>query len=309
MSFSFSIIVPYFNNSKTVDKTIKSIKNQNYENFEVIFVDDGSAQSEFDYLEKATKKIKNKQVLKIAHSGLSSARNHGIKESKNDYILFLDSDDEINENLLSKLNKFLIKNQDADVIRFFGQRINADGDITEILDFPFCKNEQGEEVMIKLFTTDSDKVLGFVWLLAIKNDFILNNDISFEEGVYHEDYLFFFKYMLLAQHFYTFDFIGYRYFQNPHGIIRRNDYELKRKKSFNMLSNSVYLIDYYKKISKNNSFKQVAEKYFSYCAYRKIKYLNKVDTKEFLNELKKNNINYRKYVGFENYGHSISKFL
>ncbi len=113
---SFSIIVPTYNSEKAIIKTIDSILKQNYEHFEVIIIDDGSN----DNTKECLKKYNNNEKVKYyfqENSGVSSARNNGISKAKNEFIMFVDLDDELLNNALNVCNE-AINLYDADLYSF-----------------------------------------------------------------------------------------------------------------------------------------------------------------------------------------------
>lgn len=103
----FSIIIPLYNKSHEIQRTLESIKHQNYRNFELIIIDDGSTD---DGAEKAKEYLDQiscdgeKIIIKKENGGVSSARNKGISEASGIYIVFLDADDILLPNHLSTLN-------------------------------------------------------------------------------------------------------------------------------------------------------------------------------------------------------------
>ncbi|PHV70159.1 glycosyl transferase family 2 [Sporanaerobium hydrogeniformans] len=110
-----SIIVPVYNASNTVEKTIQSILKQSYTHFEVIVIDDCSSDNSFEILE-ALEKIDKRIILykNEKNLGVSQTRNYGISKAKGEFIAFLDSDDEWRENKL-ELQLQYIKKQQADL--------------------------------------------------------------------------------------------------------------------------------------------------------------------------------------------------
>jgi len=90
-----SIVIPAYNRSKYIERAVKSILNQTYENFEVIIVDDHSSDNT---LEIANALVANDQRITVLrhdrNMGAQAARNSGIKAAKGSWIAFLDSDDE-----------------------------------------------------------------------------------------------------------------------------------------------------------------------------------------------------------------------
>ncbi|MDQ3392688.1 MAG: glycosyltransferase family 2 protein [Bacteroidota bacterium] len=90
-----SIIIPVFNRKDIIKETLKSIKDQSYTNWEVVFIDDGSTDGTYEYLQSLAleepRYILNKRDRQP--KGASSCRNMGIDMAKGDYVIFLDSDD------------------------------------------------------------------------------------------------------------------------------------------------------------------------------------------------------------------------
>lgn len=87
-----SIIIPYYKSERFIRKTISSIINQSYKNWEVIIIDDENSDVSF----KAISSLKDKRIKiikNINNQGVAKARNFGISKAKGDFIAFLDSDD------------------------------------------------------------------------------------------------------------------------------------------------------------------------------------------------------------------------
>ncbi len=106
-----SIIIPYYKKKIFISKTIKSILNQSYKNFEIIIVYDDTDMSELNYLKKIVKGDKRFQILiNKKNLGVSKSRNKGIKKSKGKYIAFIDSDDTWKKEKLKTQLEFMDKN-------------------------------------------------------------------------------------------------------------------------------------------------------------------------------------------------------
>ncbi len=90
-----SIIVPYYKSEKYIHKCFDSVYNQSYKNYELIIVDDEHSENAKKILNEIKKKSKKVNIFKthLPQSGVSIARNIGIKKSKGKFIAFLDSDD------------------------------------------------------------------------------------------------------------------------------------------------------------------------------------------------------------------------
>ena len=100
-----SIVVPIYNVEKYLEKCIKSIMEQTYENIEIILVDDGSIDNSSQICDYWKEKEERISVIHKKNGGLSSARNSGIDMAKGEYIFFLDSDDYISKYTIEELYK------------------------------------------------------------------------------------------------------------------------------------------------------------------------------------------------------------
>lgn len=120
----FSIIIPTYNRASIIAKTLFSLLSQEYKNFEVIIVDDGST----DNTEQVIKNIDSVNVFyhKIKNSERGFARNYGAKLAKGDYINFFDSDDLALPNHLSTAMKAITECKDPEIFHLNYIMLNAD---------------------------------------------------------------------------------------------------------------------------------------------------------------------------------------
>ena len=88
-----SVVIPTYNRAHCIEVCVQSVLTQSYENLEVIVVDDGSSDNSRDILARLAESDPRINVLHQDNSGVSSARNTGIRASQGEYIAFLDSDD------------------------------------------------------------------------------------------------------------------------------------------------------------------------------------------------------------------------
>lgn len=115
MSHLISIIIPTFNRGDYLFRAIKSVFSQSYKNYELIIVDDGSTDNTLELLAPLIKSNEIK-YYKQENSGVSSARNLGIKNSSGDLVSFLDSDDEWLPNKLQEQINFLAANPHIKIV-------------------------------------------------------------------------------------------------------------------------------------------------------------------------------------------------
>ena len=106
-----SIIITYYKKKDFIKQTLKSIFNQSYKNFEVIFVFDENDTKDIKYLKFLLIKFKRKKIIiNKKNMGVAKSRNLAIKHSKGKYLAFIDSDDIWKKNKLSKQLNFMEKN-------------------------------------------------------------------------------------------------------------------------------------------------------------------------------------------------------
>lgn len=112
-----SIIVPIYNVENYVEKCIKSIKEQSFNDFECLLVNDGSEDTSMKICNELIKNDGRFIILNKENGGLSDARNFGLKQAKGEYVCFIDSDDYVDRDLL-KLTYECAKKYDSDIVCF-----------------------------------------------------------------------------------------------------------------------------------------------------------------------------------------------
>jgi len=107
-----SIIIPYYKKKIFFEKTIKSIINQSFKNFEIILIYDDLNQNELPFVKKMLKRIKNKKIIVNKNNlGPGNSRNKGALRAKGNYIAFCDADDVWKKNKLFSQFNFMKKNR------------------------------------------------------------------------------------------------------------------------------------------------------------------------------------------------------
>ena len=98
-----SIIIPIYNAEDTLNTLVHDIRAQDYSNYQVLLIDDGSTDKSADYGKEIQDKDRRFHYIYQENSGVSIARNHGLQLAEGEYITFLDADDRIDYNYLSAL--------------------------------------------------------------------------------------------------------------------------------------------------------------------------------------------------------------
>lgn len=112
-----SVIVPVYNVEKYLDRCAESLFSQTYKNLEIIFVDDGSPDNCPSMCDAFAEKDSRVKVVHKANGGLPDARNAGMEVATGKYILFVDSDDWIEENTVEELLHVIV-NKKVDFVIF-----------------------------------------------------------------------------------------------------------------------------------------------------------------------------------------------
>lgn len=235
-----SFIVPVFNADEYLEECLFSLIYQDisHDNFEIICIDDGSTDDSIKILRKFESEYKNVIVFLQKNSGVSSARNRGIKEAKGDYVWFVDSDDFISHNILKSLE---------------GIACDSDSDRITIGSYSFMNkltpDEQKRFLQNSLVANVPYKLVMATRTLY-KRTYLLDNDIEFIEGVhYGEDGVF--NYQTLIHNPLTVDSNILGYFYRVHDASVTNiDEQIRAKKSLSG-TNAVFNVlveDYNKKV-------------------------------------------------------------
>ncbi len=110
-----SVIIPVYNSERYLTKCLDSVGRQDFKNFEVIIIDDGSTDSSIEIIKEFTNKYLNFKYIQQENMGASAARNKGIKISKGKFISFIDSDDFVDKDFLKDMYKEAL-DKECDVV-------------------------------------------------------------------------------------------------------------------------------------------------------------------------------------------------
>ncbi len=182
-----SIIIPVYNVEEYLKDCLNSVLKQRFTDYEVICINDGSTDNSLQILNEYKLKYPQIKIIDQENKGLSAARNKGIEKATGDYILFLDSDDWLVDNALEMLANAIV---DEDFIVFNGKRFIEDSGVEEA-DMGVEEKELSGWGYYNKYALQSRKFhFVCVVLRAYKRSFLLNNNLFFEDGLYHEDNLF-----------------------------------------------------------------------------------------------------------------------
>jgi glycosyltransferase involved in cell wall biosynthesis len=220
-----SVILPVFNCEQYMEKCLDSILAQSYKNFELIIVNDGS----IDNTEKIICKYKevDRRIISFTqeNSGPSEARNLGLKNSLGDYIIFIDSDDTVEENYFSTLVANM-EHENVDFVCCGYTEFTING-VTKHIDFNFNENITRDNVM-ELICTGTGGVL---WSKIFKKDIIKKFNLQMDKEIFmSEDLIFVLQYTSFCNSFKSVKEYLYNY-------NRMNENSISSKISMEYLSN------------------------------------------------------------------------
>lgn len=278
-----SVIVPIYNVEKYIAKCIDSILLQEYENLELILINDGSTDNSEEIVKTYLEKNSNIIYIKKENTGLSDTRNVGIEKATGDYIMFIDSDDYISLDLLNKLKPYIEK--DIELIKFKAKKVSEQGEELGKINGPVFEEATGEEAFSKMCF--EDELMETAWLYLYRTELLRKNSFKFAKGLYHEDFGLIPLVIVKAKTFISTDIYGYNYVQSSNSITRSSNYEKTVRKVYDLLihyDNTIKEIEKYdiKPINKEN-----IKIFYTNSILLRINDLNKKDRKSFIKQIRK----------------------
>lgn len=193
-NIKLSIVIPVYNVQDYLAECLESAYAVNEHSKEIVIINDGSTDNSALIIEQYKNRFPlHTQVITQHNQGLSAARNAGINASKGEFILFLDSDDTLESKSVSNLLKYASDN-DLDILQGvatkFGNVPKEQLPIPQdVFNHPICN---GREFLNKYGDSSSIAKQNFrpeAWLMLVKRELFIKNNIYFTEGMYFEDEL------------------------------------------------------------------------------------------------------------------------
>lgn len=293
MNSLVSIIIPIYNVEKYLKKCLDSIVNQTYKNIEIVCIDDGSPDNSIDILNEFAKRDNRIKIIRQENKGLSGARNKGIDNAKGKYIIFIDSDDWIEFNMVElMINKIEKENLDIVICGQYNHYILNDNELIKEINLKKLSNfifNNYKEYFIKNYQLKLP--FGSSWNKIFKLDIIKENNLYFVEKCLHEDLLFVFRYLNLVRR------IGIVETPLYHYIVNRSD-SITNKINKEEVTDVFFTLNELKKILESSFFNSIEfnEYMFGWIFRAILLKKNIYQTKEFDKriDILKNNSNYKK---------------
>lgn len=218
-----SVIIPLYNNKDYIYKCLASLSVQSYRDFECIVVDDGSTDGSGDIVELFAQDDCRFRVLHIENGGVSNARNTGINHSRGEYIVFVDSDDYVNEHYLWNLYVNMDKNTDMVVSGFqiSGEKSTGIVGVSAELSIDILKSSSSGYSKVA-------KLLQCPFARIYRSDTIRNYHLEFRTDMkLGEDLCFNLDYLAHSGNVKFIPHVDYCYRNNGPSLSRRKKYPLK----------------------------------------------------------------------------------
>lgn len=225
----FSIIVPIYNVELYLEQCLESLQAQDFENYEVICVNDGSTDRSRELLSEWGKSFLQMKVIERENGGLSAARNTGLKAATGDYVVFVDSDDWIESTMLSRLATEI---DGIDVLCFSCRRTDNDA-----FDNLATEQTNGWDYYNRHALEARKIPFVCVWQRCYRRTFLLENNLLFREGILHEDNEFTPRACLKAKSVKVIPDMLYNYRVRPNSIMTTRG--MKSKESMILIGNEL----------------------------------------------------------------------
>ncbi len=192
-----TIIVPVYNSENYISQCIESVINQDYTEWELLLIDDGSTDTSAEICNSYAGIERRIRLIKKENGGVSSARNLGISQARGDFVTFIDADDYVDKDYCSLLLKSI--GQNVGMIILGMRRFLKDGSLQPIRH----RMEDGTYsfASIARYTIDDGTLSGFTFdsscSVLYRKELIEKNHLRFDESIrFNEDGLFNAEYIL-----------------------------------------------------------------------------------------------------------------
>lgn len=244
-----SIIVPVYNVEKYLTRCLESLVNQTEKDIEIIIVNDGSPDNSQEIIDQYTKKYSFIKSYIKENGGLSDARNYGLERAKGQYIMFIDSDDYIEKQMVEKMLQCAQKNKSDIVVCNIMDEYEKTGTAKEY--FNYIPKEttnifENKQILFNRFAA---------WNKLYNKNLFKSKDMRFEKGKIYEDLRLILKLYIKSEKIsYVKDSL-YHYIIRPGSIMTSSAME----KNLDIILAFEDIIDYYKTNNIYDSFKDEIE--------------------------------------------------
>lgn len=223
-----SVIIPVYNGEQLLNRCIQSVRQQTYDNFELLLINDGSTDNSLSICQSYAKKDKNIFVYSQKNQGVSAARNKGIELAKGKLICFIDADDWVDKTYLESLHS-TYENENADLVISNSKAVLNKGTIKgAAFQDKYLQKRDDNFIPDELFKNGSILLRLSIWAKLYKKNIIDNHDIRFKKELkLGEDFIFVLEYALKCRKIVFTNDYTYNYDRtNENSVIRKYNKQL-----------------------------------------------------------------------------------
>lgn len=254
----FSFIVPAYNSAAFLERCLDSIVTQDFDDYEVVVVDDGSTDNTAAIVLRYGQDNARIKLIRIENSGQGAARNVGMAAATGDYFWFVDSDDWLMPGAVYRVSR-VIEKTTPDVVLLNYLYAHEDGRLEPNASTPMPLLSKTVEPIsdVNIFAAVSCWNTP-PWRLLAKSDIIRSNKIRFAEGVFYEDHPFAIQLALATKKMFVDAPASYAYFQRPDSTTHIND-----KKALDFLTIRKMCLDIFRAHGKLLPFAPITSTYIA----------------------------------------------
>ena len=173
----FSILIPTYNVERYIERCLASVSEQTYRDYEIIIIDDGSIDRTYDICACIIKKYENIRLYKQENKGVAITRNSLLSYSKGEWIIFIDSDDYVENNFLEQFSLVIDKNKSAEIVCCDHYIVKSKG--RKLVSSSFLSKTEYINGLFKY----RKKYPTTVWAKAFKRELIDRTNMHFELNI------------------------------------------------------------------------------------------------------------------------------
>lgn len=272
-----SIILPIYNVEKYLEKCVNSVISQTYQNIEVILVDDGSKDSSGGICDELVESDNRIKVIHKKNGGLASARNAGYEMATGEYIMYIDSDDVIKNDIAEKCVSAMEKKQ-SDVVIFGYEKMSEDGQVLEICKWS-NKTYNHDEMVEYLYEAICNMSFGYAWNKMYRKSTIDKSKVFGDAKVIdREDLVYNLELLRFWDRITYIDSVGYEYLQRSSSLLHNSD--LARLKGVEYFVKRVEKINIGNAEVERKVFNMMVLHYLSDCIIKNILWNDELSAKE-----------------------------
>lgn len=182
----FSVIIPIYRVEKYLKRCVDSVLAQEFKDFEVILVDDGSPDGCPQICDEYAKKDNRVKVVHKVNGGLSDARNAGIDVATGEYLMFLDGDDYFTENALEQVKSMAASSVDVIIFAAVKWYYLENRSVPDSIYYPEALNNMDCEAALT-YLVKNGLYIGSACTKAVQRRFLLEQKLYFRKGIKSED--------------------------------------------------------------------------------------------------------------------------